>query len=149
MHASGRESGLLGGHFGTVSDDVWGSRPSQSRGGFAPRPSRERLYWVCGGFFRLLTLRNLKKFRFQGLDFLFRSFLFVRRGVVHHRHAVIDGAPDLEGTTAVARAGASRHDESTTGSHPCALVRSLSGARILLNTPHRTNKKLRNKKSSP
>ena len=64
--------------FGTF----WGvSSPSKS-GGFAPRPSPERLVWVLDRFFIFLTLRNLKIFRFQGLNFLFINFLFVRRGVM-------------------------------------------------------------------
>ena len=57
-------------------------RRGQKSGGFAPRPSRELVVCTYGRFFRFFTLRHLMFFSFQGLDFLFRSFLFVYLGVL-------------------------------------------------------------------
>ena len=82
MHVSGRGSGLLGGRFGTILDHVWGSPPPQSRGASPPDLPGNVSIGFAAVFFRFLTFRNLKEIKFQGLDFLFRSFVFVRRGVV-------------------------------------------------------------------
>ena len=56
-------------------------RPPRSRWASPPDLAGNVSIGFAGVFFRFLTLRNLNNFRFQGLDFLFRSFLFVRRGV--------------------------------------------------------------------
>ena len=57
-------------------------RPPQSRGASPPDLPGNVYIGFTVDFFLFLTLRHLKKCRFQGLDFLFRSFLFVRRGVM-------------------------------------------------------------------
>ena len=63
--------------FGTVLEHFGGSPTSISRGASPPDLSGNLYPCTYARFIRFLTLRNFNIVQFQGLNFLFRSFLFV------------------------------------------------------------------------
>ena len=86
MHVSGRGSGLLGGHFGTVSDHAWGSPPPRSRGASPPDLPGN----VSIGFAADFLIFDLKKFEdisVSGARFLIPKFLIRPVGCIQEEYS--------------------------------------------------------------